>query len=276
MRIDSFAHDGLTFGVIDTGPLDGEPVVLLHGFPERATSWDRVAPHLHAAGLRTYALDQRGYSPGARPRGRRAYTLPRLVGDAHALIQRIGSSAHVVGHDWGGGVAWSLAGRHPEAVRTLTSASTPHPAALLAAMVHSRQARDSWYMAFFQLPWLPERLILRGGDKLDLMLRKGGMDDEGVARVHREIFHDGALTGGINWYRAMPLAPPSWTRDRIAVPTTYVWSNRDFALGRWAAEHTAAWVDGDYRFVELDRVSHWIPREAPEALAREVIARVGA
>lgn len=274
MRISSLDHDGLTFDVIDSGPEDGEPVVLLHGFPERASSWDLVSPLLHAAGLRTYALDQRGYSPGARPRRRRDYALPRLVGDAHALVQRIGGSAHVVGHDWGGGVAWSLAGRHPGTVRTLTSASTPHPGALLTAMVRSRQLRDSWYMGLFQLPWLPERLISRGGERFDTMLRKGGMSESDVARFHREILDDGALTGGLNWYRAMPLAPPSWGRDRVTVPTTYVWSDRDVALGRWAAEHTADWVDADYRFVELAGVSHWIPRRAPEALAAEIIRRV--
>lgn len=276
MRIDSLLHDGLAFGVIDSGPEDGEPVVLLHGFPERATSWDLVSPLLHDAGLRTYALDQRGYSPGARPRGRRSYALPRLVGDVRALVERIGGSAHVVGHDWGGGVAWALAGRHPEVVRTLTSASTPHPGALLAAMVRSDQLRDSWYMGLFQLPWLPEWLIGHGGERFDTMLRKGGMSEADVARFHREILDEGALTGGLNWYRAMPFAPPGWGRLRITVPTTYVWSDKDVALGRWAAEHTADWVDADYRFVELSGVSHWIPRRAPEALAAEVIARVGA
>lgn len=273
--LDSFSNQGLTFDVIDAGPRDGEPVVLLHGFPERATSWDLVTPLLHDAGLRTLALDQRGYAPGARPKRRWDYTLPKLVGDVRALTDRLGGSAHVVGHDWGGAVAWALAGRHPEAVRTLTAVSTPHPAALLAAMVRSDQLRDSWYMGLFQFPWLPERLLSHGGDRLDTMLRKGGMSEQDVARFHRDITDDGVLPTALHWYRALPFTRPGEATGRITVPTTYVWSDRDVALGRWAAEHTESYVDADYRFVELAGISHWIPRQAPHALAGEIIARVG-
>ncbi|HYH33581.1 MAG TPA: alpha/beta fold hydrolase, partial [Nocardioides sp.] len=104
--IDSVTRDGLTFDVVDSGPASGEPVVLLHGFPERSTSWAAVAPRLHDEGLRTLALDQRGYSPGARPRGRAAYRLRHLVDDVVALVDEVGGPVHVVGHDWGAVVAW--------------------------------------------------------------------------------------------------------------------------------------------------------------------------
>lgn len=275
MRIEKLFHDGLTFDVVDTGPEDGEPVVLLHGFPERPTSWAAVSPLLHDAGLRTVALDQRGYSRHARPRRRRDYALPKLTGDALALVEELGGSAHVVGHDWGAMVAWSLALHHPAAVRTLTAVSVPHPAAFLESMVRSGQLRDSWYIGLFQLPFLPERLLSRRGGPLDVMLRKGGMTEADIARFQREVVEDGALTGGLNWYRALPFAPPTWSRRRAGVPTTYVWSDRDVALGRWAAEHTGDWVDADYEFVELAGVSHWIPTEAPEALADAIVARVG-
>src|SRR6478609_967008 len=109
-----YHRDGLTFDVLDSGPRDGEPVLLLHGFPQDHTAWDAVAPLLHAAGLRTLAPDQRGYSPGARPQGRAAYDMGELVADAVALLDAADvTRAHVVGHDWGGSVAWALAERHP-------------------------------------------------------------------------------------------------------------------------------------------------------------------
>src|SRR3954467_12967075 len=97
-RITTISNEGLTFDVLDEGPEDGTPVVLLHGFPERSTSWREVAPILHAAGLRTFALDQRGYSPGARPGRRRDYRFSLLCGDVVALIEQIGSQVHLVGH----------------------------------------------------------------------------------------------------------------------------------------------------------------------------------
>lgn len=273
-RITTVERAGLTFDVLDEGPLDGEPVVLLHGFPERATSWRYVAPILNAAGYRTLAMDQRGYSPGARPKRRRDYRVPELVADVKTLIDAVGGSAHVVGHDWGAMVAWSVAADHPAAVRTLTAVSVPHPAAFLKSFVRSRQVLMSWYMAMFNLPRVPELLVRRKPEFFDLQLRKGGMTADDVERFHREIVDDGALTGGLNWYRALPLSDPRDVRRKVTVPTTLVWSDGDVALHRWGAEHTVEWVDAPYRFVELDGVSHWIPTEAPDALADAILSRV--
>src|SRR5262245_19601155 len=131
-RISSFERDGLVFDVHDRGPLEGDLVVLLHGFPQSARCWDVLAPLLNAAGYRTLALDQRGYSARARPRGRLAYRLPELTGDVLALIAAAGPGdrkAHLVGHDWGAAVAWTLAATRPDAIATLTALSVPHPAA---------------------------------------------------------------------------------------------------------------------------------------------------
>ncbi len=277
MRTGQLHHDGLTFDVVENGPADGEPVVLLHGFPERASSWEQVSERLAAHGLRTLALDQRGYSPGARPTRRRDYVLPRLVGDVCALIDQIGGSAHLVGHDWGAAVAWATASTRPEAVRTLTAASVPHPAAFAAAMRHGQLGRSS-YMAFFQLPWLPERMLSERGGRGDDMLLRGGFTPESLERYHREVVDTGALRTALHWYRALPLAARSLLATagstRIRVPTTYVWSDRDAALGRWGAEHTGDHVGDDYEFVELAGVSHWIPVEAPDALAGAILERI--
>lgn len=273
-RVGGFTRDGLTFDVTDTGPLDGEPVVLLHGFPQRASSWDAVAPRLHLAGLRTLAPDQRGYSPGARPRGRRAYAMPHLVADVAALVHRVGRPVHLVGHDWGAAVGWLTAANHPDLVRSLTAVSVPHPRAMLQAARRSDQLRRSWYMGLFQLPWLPERLLAspRGAG----WLRAGGMTPPMLDRFQQEVVAAGALRGGLQWYRALPLSRPGTLRSRVPVPTTMVWSDRDVALARAGAELSEGWVDADFELVVLEGVSHWIPEEAPEPLADAVLRRVSA
>jgi pimeloyl-ACP methyl ester carboxylesterase len=273
-RIRSYRRDGLTFDVLDDGPLDGEVVVLLHGFPERATSWRKVAPLLHGAGLRTLALDQRGYSEGARPRGRRAYRLTELVDDVAALIELAGGSVHVVGHDWGAAVAWGLAARRPALVRSLTAVSVPHPAAFQKAMLTSSQGLRSWYMLLFQAPYLVELAARRRGGPFDLGLAQSGMTREEVARCRREVVETGALTGGLSWYRAIPFADRALATARTTVPTTFVWSDGDTAIDRRGAELTASYVDAPYAFLALPGVSHWIPTQAPEPLATAILDRV--
>jgi pimeloyl-ACP methyl ester carboxylesterase len=273
-RLSTFHHDGLDFDVLEGGPVDGEPVVLLHGFPERATAWDGVTELLQAQGLHTLAPDQRGYSPGARPRGRWSYRLSRLVGDVVALAERTGGPVHVVGHDWGAIVGWALAAQRPDLVRSLTAVSVPHPGAFLGAALHGDQLAKSWYFALFATPLLVETMLAAKPDAFDVPLRKGGMTREDVARFHTDIVESGALPGALGWYRALPFVPPSLARAQIIVPTTYVWSDRDVALTRDAAERCAAHVSADYELVVLAGVSHWVPRQAPEQLADAILARV--
>ena len=152
---------GLVFDARTAGPPAGELVVLLHGFPQTAACWIRGAETLAAAGYRVLAPGQRGHSPGARPAAVRAYRMPELVADVLALAEAAGAARfHLVGHDWGGAVAWALAGRHPERVATLTSVSTPHPRAFAAALLTGGQLPHSAYIGFFRAPPLPE-LALR-------------------------------------------------------------------------------------------------------------------
>ncbi len=283
----TFTHDGLTFDVTDAGPADGDVVVLLHGFPQDRTAWDQVTPVLNDAGLRTLAPDQRGYSPGATPRGRTAYPMEALIGDTLALIDASGAAkVHLVGHDWGGALAWALAGAHPERLVSLTVCSTPHPKAMAWAFVHGGQARKSLYMLGFQLPGA-ERLVHR---RLYRIYRGLGMPKD-RARGYVERFPTPAsLTGPLGWYRSMPASrsmrqslsrrrrktpgdAPKKDR-RIALPTTFVWGARDAALGRAAAEKTAEFVSGDYLFVELDE-NHWLPEVRPDEVAQAILQRVG-
>lgn len=246
--------------------------MLLHGFPQRASSWDRVVPLLHDAGLRTLAVDQRGYSPGARPRLRTAYSVESLVADLAAVVEAVGRPIHVVGHDWGAVVGWAAAALRPELLRTLTAVSAPHPGAMLTACLRSDQLLRSWYVAAFQVPWLPERVLAsRFGERA---LRASGMDDATLARYRVEVVGHGALAGGLGWYRAVPFASPGIARLRVQVPTTFVWSDGDTAIGRTAAHAAGDWVDAAYSYVELAGVSHWVPEQAPEELAAAVIHRV--
>lgn len=271
-RLTSYEHDGLTFDVRDSGPIDGEVVLLLHGFPQRASSWDRVADLLHGRGYRTIAPDQRGYSPGARPSRRRDYTLDKLVGDVVTLVRAVDAGpVHLVGHDWGAVVAWPVAAEHPDLVASLTTVSVPHPAAYLRSML-GRQLLRSWYIGAFQLPAVPER-ILADPARSAKALRGMGMTREMVDIFREEIVEHGALTGGLNWYRALPLSHPRLTRGRVRVPTTHVWSDGDAALDRRGAELAERYVDAPYELVVLEGVSHWIPDEVPEVLAEIVCER---
>jgi pimeloyl-ACP methyl ester carboxylesterase len=266
-----FRHDGLTFTVRDGGDGgDGEPVVLLHGFPQTSTCWTAVEPALHAGGLRTLAPDQRGYSPAARPPGRRSYQVGALAADILALLDAAGlESAHIVGHDWGGAVAWALAGLHPERVRSLTVLSTPHSRALAKSLTSSTQALKSWYMFFFQLPLIPELAL---SATLGANLARTGLPADQVRRDVTAMRQLGAATGALNWYRALPfsLRKPA---PRSAVPTTFIWGRDDPFLGRAAAELTGDFVSGPYRFVELP-AGHWLAETHPDEVAALILDRI--
>jgi pimeloyl-ACP methyl ester carboxylesterase len=262
-RIAQYSHDGLTFDVSDHGPIDGRVVILLHGFPEDRFSWDPLTGSLVGAGYRVLAADQRGYSPAARPAGRRSFTLDRLAGDALALAEVAGAARFdVVGHDWGASLAWHLAGHFPERVRSLSALSVPHARALLEAMVTSRQALHSWYVLFLQLPWAPEILLRRVGERhLVTRLRRSGLGEKAATRYAARVASPATATGPINWYRAVPLEILD-ELGPVATPTLFVWGDRDPFVTRTAAEKCARYVTGPYRYVTLPGATHWLPDES--------------
>lgn len=260
----TFQNDGLSFDVDDSGG-DGDVVILLHGFPQTKSSWHLVAPALVEAGYRVLAPDQRGYSPAARPTARRAYSVDKLVGDVVALADTAQADRfHVIGHDWGGLVAWGLGALHAHRLASLTSLSTPHGSAMAASFVSSTQLLRSWYMAAFQLPRLPELAIAAdGGKRMRAQLIGSGLPaaqaDESVALLTS----GGAARTAINWYRAIPFSPKAMATTKITAPTMYVYGDADFALGRRAADLTGRFVSGPYRYEVLEGIGHWIP-EHPE------------
>jgi pimeloyl-ACP methyl ester carboxylesterase len=266
--VEAYAHDGLRFDVSDSGPADGPVVIALHGFPQNRHSWAALTPTLTAAGYRLLAPDQRGYSPEAQPRGRRAYRLSNLAADVIALADRADVERfHLLGHDWGGAVGWSLAASHPERLVTLTSLATPHPKAMLQSMVRSTQLLHSWYMAFFQFPILPELLFRPPGRRvMERSLTDSGLDADAVEAYLEFLSAPGAATGALNWYRALPFTPPSKLAPST-VPTLYVYGDADFALGRRAADLTGSFVTAPYRYEILHGAGHWLPEVSTDIVA---------
>ena len=267
----------LTFDVRVDGPEDGRPVLLLHGFPQTALSWAAVTPRLAEAGLRTYAPDQLGYCPGARPAEVGAYSMPNLAQVTADLMTALDvPRADVVGHDWGANVAWTLAAWHPDRVRSLTAVSVPHPTAYTAAYrVDPEQKERSAYIRLFWQPGKAEEVLLADdARRLRRMLHGDGdtgVPAEAVDEYVSVLSAPGALTAALNWYRAMS---SDIRVDPVGVPTTYVWSDGDVAIGRTAAQACAEYVTGDYRFVELPGMTHWLPEQAPEALAAAILDRI--
>ena len=269
----TFARDGYVFEVRDEGPADGTVVVLLHGFPQDSTAWDGIVGPLHGAGYRTLAPDQRGYSIGAMPKSAKAYKQAELVADVLALLDAADAKkAHIVGHDWGGSVAWSFASEHPERCLSMTSLSTPNPGAFKAVAFRSTQVLKSWYMGVFQIPKVSESILRPGGSAWRALSR--GLPTHQARHYEESMSRPGALTAALNWYRALPkdIANPSLRLHRITVPVLYIWGERDPALGRAAAEATGDFVKGDYTFVALANVGHWIPETNPEVVSDEMLA----
>ena len=275
--MDSFRRGNLLFDVLDSGPADGTAVVLLHGFPQNARAFDRLSPALHAAGLRTLAPDQRGYSSGARPKGRSAYVLREVVDDVLALLDAAGlPDAHLVGHDWGGLAAWALAAWHPWRVRSLTVLSVPHPAAMTQALLSSDQALRSSYIGFFQLPAVPEAVLLAGqGALLRRTLHGAGLPGDLVDAYLDRLREPGALTAALNWYRALPLEARTPV-GTVRVPTLHVWGDRDPYLGRAAVEASAEYVAAPYRLEVLAGANHWLPELSADRVGELLTAHVRA
>jgi pimeloyl-ACP methyl ester carboxylesterase len=255
--------NGLSLRALVSGPDNGRPVLLLHGFPQSSQEWTAQLPVLAAAGYRAVAPDQRGYSPGARPEGVGPYAIDHLVADVLAICDELGAdTVDLVGHDWGAIVAWAVATRHPERLRTHTAVSVPHPHAFADAYESplSHQREMSSYIELFRATDGSAEALL--GD-LTGMFRTVGLTEEAAAAhaaVHAE---PGGLTSALNWYRA---THPTKMRGypNGTVPTLFVWSTEDPAISREAADACVRYVDGPFQYEILPGVDHWIPELAAD------------
>jgi pimeloyl-ACP methyl ester carboxylesterase len=258
-----------TFDALADGPEDGEVVLLLHGFPQTSLLWREQLAALAGAGYRAVAPDQRGYSPGARPPAVDDYALSELVGDVVGMADALGTDRfHLVGHDWGGAIAWHVAGRHSERLRTLTVVSTPHPVALSRAYrgeLGGDQAQRSSYVAAFRERDSQDRLLENDAAVFRLLFDASGMPAGRADPYIEALGTPEALGAALNWYRAAKLDDAEGLGP-ITVPTLYVWSTDDLALSSEAAEATAELVDGPYSFAVLEGVSHWVAEHAPGRL----------
>ena len=268
------AANGLRFHVALAGPEQGLLVILLHGFPEFWYGWRHQADALAQAGYRVAMPDQRGYGDSDKPRGLRHYVLDTLANDVTAIAAALGATRFaVVGHDWGGMVAWQLASRKSAGLMGVAILNAPHPATFAAfAMTHPLQAMRSAYVPLFQLPWLPE-LLLGARDHAALALaltgtsRPGTFDDAALARYRAAWSTEGALTCMLDWYRAMPLARASTAR--IRVPVRIIWGDRDAALEKGLAEAGAARCEHAH-VMHIRDASHWVHHEEADVVNAEL------
>jgi pimeloyl-ACP methyl ester carboxylesterase len=277
------AANGARFHVAEAG--SGPLVVLLHGFPQMWWCWRAQIPALAEAGYRVAAMDLRGY--GASDKPPRGYDTPTLAADVASVVRSLGSDdAVIVGHDWGGWIGWSMPALEPAVTRAVAALSIPHPLAMKRSLRRSvRQMGASSYIWPFQLPFRPERQLARGGTAVEELLRKGsgtswpGIDDAGrdVVRAYTEAMQVPFVAhSALEYYRwVVRSAARSDGRrfaDRVArpvtVPVLHLQGTRDPAVLPATAAESARWVDGPYRYEELEDAGHFLPEErADEVMA---------
>lgn len=253
-----------TFTADIAGPEAGEPVLLLHGFPETRHMWRHALTALGAGGFRAMAPDQRGYAREARPEAVEDYATEKLVGDALGIMDALGHARfHLVGHDWGGQIAWLIAAAHPERVHSLSVLSRPHPAAFVRAMAEdTQQAARSGHHRSFRETDAVTRMRAANLKPLREALVRQGVPAADVDVYGAALMEPGAIEGAMNWYRATGLTASDVAR--VTVPTLYVWGTDDATVGRRAAELTAEYVIGPYRFEEVAGAGHFVVDQFPD------------
>ncbi len=263
--------NGIRLNVVQAGPEDGPLLILLHGFPEFSYGWRKQIPYLASAGYRVWAPDQRGYNVSDKPEGIAAYSLDQLAADVIGLIDAAGQEkAYLVGHDWGGAVAWWTAANYPDRLEKMVILNVPHGAVLQKNLRKNfTQLRKSWYFFFFQIPWLPETMARqqnwkRSVQSLKNSSRPGTFTADDLDQYRRAWSQPQAYRSMINWYRAMLQKPPSPpANSRITVPTLLIWGAKDRFLGRELAQPSIDRCD-DGRLVFIEEATHWVQHEEPE------------
>jgi len=263
--------NGIRLNVVQDGPDEGPLVILLHGFPEFWYGWRQQIPYLASAGYRVWAPDQRGYNLSDKPDGIVAYTLDELADDVIGLIDAAGQKqAFLMGHDWGAVVAWWVAAKYPDRLARLVTLNVPHGAVMQKNLRSNfAQMRKSWYMFFYQLPWLPENLAQRQDWKmvveaLTKSSRSGTFIDSDLDQYRQAWSQPNAYRSMLNWYRAIIQKPPKPPASlRITVPTLLIWGAQDKFLGREMAQPSIDLCD-DGRLVYIEEATHWVQHEEAE------------
>lgn len=261
--------NGIRLHVVQAGPKSGIPVILLHGFPEFWYGWRRQIPALVNAGCRVIVPDQRGYNLSDKPADKKDYGVFTLVDDVLGLIQALDyEKVNLVGHDWGAIVAWTLAVTHPEKLHKLTVMNAPHPAVMQRFLRRDfEQMRRSWYVGYFQIPWLPEK-IFTSNDHREMVrgvrgtAKKGSFTDEDIQKYKEAWSQSGALTSMLNWYRAIVQFPPKMPEDtRVKVRTLMMWGMKDFALTHRMARPSMDYCE-EGNLILFPESTHWVQHDA--------------
>jgi pimeloyl-ACP methyl ester carboxylesterase len=265
MRIET---NGVGLEVRVEGPDDGAPVVLLHGWPDRASLWDAQIVALNDAGFRTVAPDLRGFGDSDKPVGVEHYNILTLAGDVLGVLDHLEiATARVVGHDWGSALAWAVAGFAADRVEKLVAMSVGHPSLFAAAGLEQR--RLSWYMLLFQFEDIAEQWL--SNDDFANM-RAFGAGHLGMAQVVADSSRPGALTAGLSWYRAnVPpesLVAPALAFPPVTVPTMGIWSSGDAYLVESPMRDAGSQVSASYRYERIDGASHWMQLDATDEVNR--------
>ncbi len=265
--------------VAQAGPAEGPLVILLHGFPEFWYGWRHQIPALAGAGFRVWAPDQRGYNLSEKPAGLEAYALDQLALDVVGLIDAAGvDKAFVAGHDWGAMVAWWTAIKYPERLHKLAILNVPHPLVMMRNVRENpQQMLKSWYVGFFQIPWLPETLLTLGDAQFGIRVlletsNRGSFTDADIPHYVRAWKQPGAMTAMLNWYRSLVLhPPPPLYQPRVRVPTLILWGVRDIALTEVMAKQSLDYCD-DGRLELFPEATHWVQHDERDAVNARLIA----
>jgi len=265
--------NGIALHVVLAGPPSGKPLIFLHGFPEFWFAWRRQIDHFVSSGYRVIIPDQRGYNLSDKPAGIANYSIDLLARDVVGVLDNVaGSKAFVVGHDWGAAVSWYLAARYSDRIHRTAMLSVPHPRVLIKNLImNPAQLRKSWYMFFFQLPWLPEFIVRRRDWALLVRgLRDtsppGVFSDRDLERYKESWDKKGALTGMLNWYRAALSRPSKLALDpeasRVKVPALLIWGKNDQFAGEAMARESLQYCD-DGHLEMFETANHWVQHEQP-------------
>jgi len=270
--------NGICLHVVQAGPKSAIPVILLHGFPEFWYGWRKQIPALVEAGCRVIVPDQRGYNLSDKPKDVKSYHVSSLVEDILGLINVLEyEKVNLVGHDWGGGVAWTLANKYPERLHRLGIMNVPHPAVMRRFLLRDfEQIRRSWYVFLFQLPWLPETGLKRDDwrgliGSLRNTSKPNSFTDEDILKYKEAWSQPGALTAMINWYRALIRSMPKLPDNpRIQVRTLMMWGMQDFALSHRMARPSMDYVN-DGNLILFPEATHWLHLDAAEEVNHYLI-----
>jgi len=272
MNFEYITTNGIRLHTALAGPEDGEPVILLHGFPDAWFGWEIQIESLAASGFRVIVPDQRGYNLSDKPKGVTNYTMDTLVDDILGLADALDYDRfHLAGHDFGAMVSWNLAMRQPARVNRLAIANVPHPAVMRDYLrTHPKQMLKSWYAFFFQIPALPEFAVRANNWRFLISAMPDDFTEEIQGRYRKAWGQPGAMTGMINWYRALMRHSRSTISAKIQMPTIILWGQQDAFISYEMAPLSVDLCE-EGQLITFEDATHWVLYDESEATSKHLI-----